>query len=105
LAIVIFCMPTAIPVTPTSMSIARKRRILTWLDYASVVFASFTTISAVWYFVWGRKNFTGPVMHVRGPDGEIKEVDAKPINQQGDSAVDDNMSEKTAHEGDTPSVE
>lgn len=50
------------------------------LDYASVVFAGFTTISAVWYFVWGRKHFVGPVMHVKGADGEIREVDAKPIN-------------------------
>ena len=50
------------------------------LDYASVVFAGFTTISAVWYFVWGRKHFVGPVMHVKGADGDIREVDAKPIN-------------------------
>jgi hypothetical protein len=50
------------------------------LDYASVVFAGFTSISAIWYFVWGRKNFVGPVMHVKGPDGQIRTLDAKPIN-------------------------
>jgi hypothetical protein len=62
------------------------------------VFAGFTTISAVWYFVWGRKNFTGPVMHVKGLDGELKEIDAKPVN-----STDDNMSEKMADEGDLSS--
>ncbi len=48
LAVVLFCMPVAIPVTSTSM------------NYASVVFAGFATISVVWYFVRGRKDFTGP---------------------------------------------
>jgi amino acid transporter len=79
LAIVLFCMPTAIPVTAVTMSISLVQNYAN-IDYASVVFAGFTAISAVWYFVWGRKNFVGPVMHVTGPDGEIKEVDAKPIN-------------------------
>ncbi|KAF4624608.1 hypothetical protein G7Y89_g13561 [Cudoniella acicularis] len=48
IAIVIFCMPTAIPVTPTSM------------NYASVVFMSFAMISLVWYIISGEKAFTGP---------------------------------------------
>jgi amino acid transporter len=48
LAIVLFCMPVAIPVTPASM------------NYASVVFAGFATISVVWYLIRGRKDFTGP---------------------------------------------
>ncbi|KAF8756630.1 Amino acid permease [Rhizoctonia solani] len=48
LAIVLFTMPTAIPVTPQTM------------NYASVVFAGFTAISAVWYVVWGRKHYRGP---------------------------------------------
>jgi hypothetical protein len=56
------------------------------LDYASVVFAGFTSISAVWYFVWGRKHFVGPVMHVKGADGELREVDAKTLN--GDTSVE-----------------
>lgn len=30
------------------------------MNYASVVFAAFATISVVWYFVRGRKSFTGP---------------------------------------------
>ncbi|KAI6715537.1 GABA transporter [Diplocarpon mali] len=47
-AIVLFCMPTAIPVTSVSM------------NYASVVFSGFAMISVVWYIISGRKNFTGP---------------------------------------------
>lgn len=86
LAIVIFCMPTAIPVTPTTMSI-RPRNVVN-LDYASVVFAGFTSISAIWYFVWGRKNFVGPVMHVKGPDGQIHTLDAKPINSDAGESDD-----------------
>jgi len=48
LAIVLFCMPTAIPVTPVSM------------NYASVVFMDFATISVIWYVIRGSKEFTGP---------------------------------------------
>ncbi|OCF37465.1 GabA permease [Kwoniella heveanensis BCC8398] len=47
-SIILFCMPTAIPVTPTSM------------NYASVVFAGFSTIAAVWYAVNARKHYHGP---------------------------------------------
>jgi amino acid transporter len=48
LAVVLFCMPVAIPVSATSM------------NYASVVSAGFAAVSIVWYFVRGRKVFTGP---------------------------------------------
>ncbi|KAF2840395.1 putative GABA permease [Patellaria atrata CBS 101060] len=48
LAVVLFCMPVALPVTASSM------------NYASVVFAGFASISVAWYFVRGRKDFTGP---------------------------------------------
>ena len=30
------------------------------MNYASVVFAGFATISIIWYFAWGRKHFSGP---------------------------------------------
>ncbi|EGE03153.1 GABA permease [Trichophyton equinum CBS 127.97] len=46
----LFCLPVSLPVTPSSM------------NYASVVFAGFATISVVWYFVRARKAFTGPPM-------------------------------------------
>ncbi|KAI5777164.1 amino acid/polyamine transporter I [Geopyxis carbonaria] len=48
LAIVLFCMPVSLPVKADGM------------NYASVVFAGFTAISAGWYFIKGRKVFTGP---------------------------------------------
>ncbi|KAG8855588.1 hypothetical protein FRB96_006782 [Tulasnella sp. 330] len=47
-AVVLFTMPTAIPVTASTM------------NYASVVFAAFTMISAIWYVIWGRANYKGP---------------------------------------------
>jgi len=62
LAIVLFCMPTAIPVTPVSM------------NYASAVFAGFAMISVVWYIIRGRKNFTGPPVPVdveREDEGQV----------------------------------
>ncbi|KAK6598567.1 polyamine transporter tpo5 [Botrytis cinerea] len=48
LAIILFCMPTAIPVTPSTM------------NYASVVFVFFASISLLWYVIRGRKEFSGP---------------------------------------------
>ncbi|KAF2276823.1 amino acid transporter [Westerdykella ornata] len=51
LAIPLFCMPTAIPVTAELM------------NYASVVFAGFFVIATTWYFVWGKKHYQGPPTH------------------------------------------
>jgi amino acid transporter len=51
LAIPLFCMPTYLPVSASSM------------NYGSVVFAAFFLISSVWYFVWGKKNYAGPPTH------------------------------------------
>lgn len=48
LALVLFCMPVSIPVTASSM------------NYTSVVFCGFGAISVVWYYIRGRKEFTGP---------------------------------------------
>jgi hypothetical protein len=50
--IALFCMPTAIPVTPQTM------------NYASVVFAGFSTIAALWYVAYGHKNYHGPQVAV-----------------------------------------
>lgn len=47
-AVVLFCMPVSLPVTASSM------------NYASVVFVGFASISVVWYLVYGRKHFKGP---------------------------------------------
>lgn len=48
LAVVLFCMPVSLPVDATTM------------NYASVVFVGFATISLVWYLIRGRKDFKGP---------------------------------------------
>lgn len=52
LAVVLFCMPVSLPVEAATM------------NYASVVFAGFATISVVWYFIRGRKDFNGPPVPV-----------------------------------------
>lgn len=63
-SIILFCMPTAIPVTPITM------------NYASVVFVGFFTIAAIWYIVNARKHFTGPqILTVKASDGTIKVLD------------------------------
>ncbi|CAK5270488.1 unnamed protein product [Mycena citricolor] len=46
--LVLFSMPPAVPVTRQSM------------NYASVVFVGFGTISAVWYLISGRHHYKGP---------------------------------------------
>ena len=48
LAMIIFSMPTAIPVSVSTM------------NYASVIFVFFAGISILWYIVWGKQHFTGP---------------------------------------------
>lgn len=59
LAIVLFCMPVAIPVTSNSM------------NYASVVFMGFASVSVAWYFIRGRKSFTGPPVPADANPDEI----------------------------------
>jgi amino acid transporter len=51
LAMPLFCMPSAIPVTAATV------------NYAPVVFVGATLISAIWYIVWGHKNYAGPPTH------------------------------------------
>jgi amino acid transporter len=44
----LFSMPSYLPVPADGM------------NYASAVFAGGVIVSAIWYFVWGRKNYQGP---------------------------------------------
>lgn len=96
LAIVIFCMPTAIPVVPSSM------------NYASVVFAFFAAASVVWYVVSGRKNFKGPPVsvdveredtHVVGVVLEDGEVVGKITTSEGTAASESDVSAKVKKAG------
>ncbi|KAJ9494072.1 hypothetical protein H2202_010500 [Exophiala xenobiotica] len=60
LATVLFCMPTALPVTPSTM------------NYASVVFTFFAMVSVVWYLVYARKHFKGPpIANIDGVRGAV----------------------------------
>ncbi|ETI21865.1 hypothetical protein G647_05934 [Cladophialophora carrionii CBS 160.54] len=44
----IYCMPSYLPTTADTM------------NYASVVFIGGVSVSAIWYFIWGRRNYRGP---------------------------------------------
>lgn len=59
LAVVLFCMPVTLPVTASSM------------NYASVVFAGFGSISIAWYVVHARKAFKGPPVTGEEIDGVV----------------------------------
>ncbi|KAL4863912.1 hypothetical protein BDV12DRAFT_176919 [Aspergillus spectabilis] len=61
LAVPLFSMPTLMEVTVESM------------NYASVVLVGFIAMSAIWYWVWGHKNYAGPPTDAIDP-----EVDRSP---------------------------
>lgn len=52
------------------------------MNYASVVFAGFATISLVWYFVRGRKDFKGPPVPQDVAPGE--EIPVVGVERMGD---------------------
>lgn len=55
--LVLFSMPTALPVTSASM------------NYASVIFVGVMAISAIWYIVYARKReFRRPLQRRKGAD-------------------------------------
>jgi amino acid transporter len=76
LAVVLFCMPVSLPVEPASM------------NYASVVFAGFAAISIAWYFIRGRKDFTGPPVPQDVAPGEAVDVTGIPVQDGHDGVVD-----------------
>lgn len=82
LAVVLFCMPVSLPVAPATM------------NYASVVFAGFAAVSIVWYFVRGRKHFTGPPVPQDVAPGEAVDVAGIAVQDSHDGVV--NGSEKVA---------
>lgn len=73
LATVLFCMPTSIPVTASSM------------NYASVLFVFFSGVAVLWYFIWGSRHFAGPPI-LRGENNipvttEQLSIDALEVNE------------------------
>lgn len=67
--LVLFSMPTALPVTAVSM------------NYASVVFVAFMTISAVWYFVYARKCKLNPVLSREGLSANDLQIIRGPLSR------------------------
>lgn len=87
LAVVLFCMPVSRPITPQTM------------NYASVVFAGFATISIAWYFIHGRTQFSGPpVTDGGGGGGGTRE---EVVGVPGVEVVDGVMMERPAEGGGT----
>lgn len=94
LAIFLFCMPVSVDgLTPTNM------------NYASVVFAAFASISIAWYFIWGRKNFSGPeVLKTLMTDGGVGVIKGEALNDaitrsEAAMAGSDSSTEKNLKEG------
>ncbi|KAL5342717.1 amino acid/polyamine transporter I [Aspergillus crustosus] len=56
LAVPLFSMPTLMEVTVETM------------NYASVVLVGFVAMSAIWYWVWGHKNYAGPPTDAIDPE-------------------------------------
>ncbi|EAT91271.1 hypothetical protein HBI56_016650 [Parastagonospora nodorum] len=81
LAIVLFCMPVSLPVEPATM------------NYASVVFAGFATISVVWYFIGG-KHFTGPPVPQDVAPGEEVPVTGIAVHDSREGGVVDDLSKQ-----------
>lgn len=72
-SIVLFCMPVSLPVTASSM------------NYSSVIFTGFAVISLVWYVVYGRRNYQGPIAiieqgHLSGSEVHGSATDSLPKN-------------------------
>ncbi|KAK7533602.1 polyamine transporter TPO5 [Phyllosticta citricarpa] len=68
-AIVLFCMPSTLPVDKSSM------------NYASVVFVGFGLISLVWYLVRGRTSFAGPPVPTGVETPAVGVVAGMPVNE------------------------
>ena len=87
LAIPLFCMPTAV----SGLSAET-------MNYASVVFVAFALISVVWYFVWGRRNFSGPaVLKTLMQGGEVGVVKGEALTDaiaQQEAGMSDSSNEK-----------
>ena len=57
------------------------------MNYASVVFAGFGTISVLWYFIRGRKSFSGPPVQTDMPPEEVGVVAGETITDGENSSV------------------
>jgi amino acid permease (GABA permease) len=86
-ASVIFCVPVSLPVSAETM------------NYASVVFAGFGIISAVWYFAYARKNFKGPpIMDQYWEQGPEFFMAGQGVRTEGVIEASDSHSERVREE-------
>ena len=82
-AVVIFCFPVSLPVDASTM------------NYASAVFAGFAAIAVIWYFVYARKNFTGPPIN---EEFERTMVTGRVPNQLENAVTDSDQRDTTPSE-------
>lgn len=80
LSIFLFCMPTNLTGLDSST-----------MNYASVVFAGFASISIIWYFAWGRKNFSGPPIL---KNGVADIVSGQPVDEEAPRQYEESKLEK-----------
>lgn len=59
------------------------------MNYASVVFVGFVSISSVWYGVWGRKNYIGPALEQL--DGESDLSNEEPAKKEESKDINNNL--------------
>ncbi|KAK0443480.1 amino acid transporter [Armillaria borealis] len=74
---VLFSMPAVVPVTRVSM------------NYASVVFVGFATISAVWYTINGRFYYTGPPIPTRSESTQPSSESVVNVNEKKGGTLED----------------
>ncbi|RSL82355.1 hypothetical protein CEP51_005215 [Fusarium floridanum] len=73
-SIILFCMPVSLPVTASTM------------NYSSVVFTGFSVISLVWYIIYGRTHYKGPVAsieEVHVPGVEVYDSQPDSLAEEG----------------------
>lgn len=89
LAMFLFCMPTTLVELDAST-----------MNYASVVFAGFGTISVVHYFAWGRKHFSGPpILQTQMAEGAVGVVKGENVVDEETRPAEVKEEEKKAVEG------
>lgn len=60
------------------------------MNYASVVFVGFVSVAAVWYLIWGKKNYIGPILDASEDDT----IDSMYASQTADGVNQDMGNDK-----------
>ncbi|KAJ5241188.1 uncharacterized protein N7469_002779 [Penicillium citrinum] len=78
IALPLFSFPTSATITKDTM------------NYASVVFVGFVSVAAVWYLIWGKKNYIGPILDASEDDT----IDSMYASQTADGVNQDMGNDK-----------